>query len=289
MTKPPRLLEDGGTPAALRQDLLRVQRVTADYDSSRGLLNLQKALSTQETATGTSASEPTPCAARRPEVALTDKLTAKMASAPLTKWGLLMLVGLTAVGSVLWQLPGEPARRQRPAQPAERAQPPTTNPTAASRPTDGDTGPDGDTEPGSTTAAASAAAPALPPEEPRATEEPRTSPQSRHRAASGAQAVLRAEIENLKRVRNFLSTGDAASAYRTARAGHRRFGEGVLYEEREALTILALSALGKQTQATRRAQAFAKRFPHSPLRGRLSQTLENSDATDLTPQPREDR
>jgi hypothetical protein len=45
----------------------------------------------------------------------------------------------------------------------------------------------------------------------------------------------------------------------------RRFKDGTLAEEREALRVKALAGLGRTTEARRAAAAFGARFPRSVL------------------------
>jgi hypothetical protein len=57
----------------------------------------------------------------------------------------------------------------------------------------------------------------------------------------------------------------------------RRFPNGRLAEEREALRVRALNSSGQSESARRAARAFAARFPHSVL---LSRTMATVDAGD---------
>jgi hypothetical protein len=50
----------------------------------------------------------------------------------------------------------------------------------------------------------------------------------------------------------------------------RRFKDGGLAEEREALRVKALVGLGRDREAERAAAAFAARFPRSPLVGAVN-------------------
>jgi len=53
----------------------------------------------------------------------------------------------------------------------------------------------------------------------------------------------------------------------------RRYPHGILDQEREALRIEALVALGRMDDAEARAQAFAAAYPNSPHRGRIAHAL----------------
>lgn len=79
---------------------------------------------------------------------------------------------------------------------------------------------------------------------------------------------LAAERALIERCSSALVRGDAAGALAAAREHARRFRDGVLVEEREALTIQALRSLGRTSEADARAEAFLRRWPAS-LHGRL--------------------
>jgi outer membrane protein assembly factor BamD (BamD/ComL family) len=75
--------------------------------------------------------------------------------------------------------------------------------------------------------------------------------------AEEARAVLAA--------RNALRSSDPSSALRALDDARARFPDGSLGQEREALTIEALSRAGRKQAASARARAFLARFPNSPL------------------------
>jgi hypothetical protein len=82
----------------------------------------------------------------------------------------------------------------------------------------------------------------------------------------------RREIEQLVRVRALLES-DPAAAYRLAQRSEQEFPNGVLSEERQALQVLALAKSGASEDARRKARAFFRRYPESPMRGLLEQAL----------------
>jgi hypothetical protein len=88
------------------------------------------------------------------------------------------------------------------------------------------------------------------------------------RAVVDPDAALRREIAQLERLRGLVERSPRR-AYRLALSGHREFGEGMLYEEREALAIMALQRSGRDERAAGRLRAFESRFPRSPLLPRL--------------------
>lgn len=107
-------------------------------------------------------------------------------------------------------------------------------------------------------------APASPPTEPAvaaiasaAAAEQNSEVRTTSHLAEEARAVLAA--------RNALRSSDPSSALRTLDDARARFSDGSLGQEREALTIEALSRAGRKQAASARARAFLARFPNSPL------------------------
>jgi hypothetical protein len=76
------------------------------------------------------------------------------------------------------------------------------------------------------------------------------------------------EAELLEQARTALKS-DPNRALERAREHARRFPRGVLVQEREVLAIQALRRLGRDAEADRRADAFAKAFPGSPFQRKL--------------------
>lgn len=83
---------------------------------------------------------------------------------------------------------------------------------------------------------------------------------------SAALPVPVAESESLRvaRARAHLRSGDARRALDELRAVEQDEPHGLLIQEREALLIEALSALGQHESARERGRAFLKRYPSSP-------------------------
>ncbi|HEY4185996.1 MAG TPA: hypothetical protein VGP07_13060 [Polyangia bacterium] len=102
--------------------------------------------------------------------------------------------------------------------------------------------------------AASSPAPAEPPHE-LAPPEPRQS-----KAEAG-----RAELQLLRRARAAVAREDFASALSLLVEHTKRFRDGRLVEEREALRVKTLVGLGRIEEARRAGTAFETRFPHSVL------------------------
>lgn len=84
------------------------------------------------------------------------------------------------------------------------------------------------------------------------------------RRLAGADAA-RAELRLLRQARAAVLREDFAAALAPLAEHARRFRNGRLAEEREALRVKALSGLGRDREAERAAAAFEARFPRSPL------------------------
>jgi hypothetical protein len=98
--------------------------------------------------------------------------------------------------------------------------------------------------------------------------EPAVEPPSE--AASAAPAispaeVARAELRLLRQARAAVARGDFAAALVPIGEHARRFKNGRLTEEREALRVKSLAGLGRTEEARRAADAFRARFPRSVL------------------------
>jgi hypothetical protein len=75
---------------------------------------------------------------------------------------------------------------------------------------------------------------------------------------------LREEAAMITAARAELRSGEAHAALVTLDRLQSRSRNGVLGQEREILTVQALSALGEADEARRRARAFVARYPDSP-------------------------
>jgi hypothetical protein len=72
-----------------------------------------------------------------------------------------------------------------------------------------------------------------------------------------------AELQLLRAARQDVTRGDFAGALAIIAEHVRRFRNGSLVEEREALRVKSLAGLGRHEEAQRAAAAFHARFPHS--------------------------
>jgi hypothetical protein len=75
---------------------------------------------------------------------------------------------------------------------------------------------------------------------------------------------LREESEMILGARRVLRAGDPLRALTLLDVARARFPEGILVQEREALSIEALVRSGQRALATKRAEAFLRAFPKSP-------------------------
>lgn len=67
----------------------------------------------------------------------------------------------------------------------------------------------------------------------------------------------------IERARSALARADASAAWSALSQHERRYRNGVLAEEREALAVQTLVSLDRREEARRRAQRFHAEFPHS--------------------------
>ncbi|HYP91501.1 MAG TPA: hypothetical protein VEQ59_25210 [Polyangiaceae bacterium] len=96
---------------------------------------------------------------------------------------------------------------------------------------------------------------------------------------SGAAALrtdLERELSLLERARTRLSEGYAAAALDLLNAHRSSYPRSALTQEREALTVKALSAAGRADEAREAGEAFSRRFPKSVLRPSVDRATEGS-------------
>lgn len=127
------------------------------------------------------------------------------------------------------------------------------------------------------------AAPTLLPPAPGATgsaapEPPQVSSSARREAPRSLprSQQLTAEIELLARVNVAVNAGDGKRALDLLGEYDRRFGAGILAEERVAGSVLALCAAGRAREARATAERFQRRWPRSPLLGRIEASCAGS-------------
>lgn len=112
------------------------------------------------------------------------------------------------------------------------------------------------------------------PAPPAVTEEPRR-PERQRRAGPFKDDVLRredrlsAEVDLLKQARHELRLGRPTQALQVLADYQRRFGDGMLAEERRALTAIAVCQADPGPAAQTAAEAFLRSAPRSPLAARV--------------------
>ena len=85
--------------------------------------------------------------------------------------------------------------------------------------------------------------------------------------------MLHEESALLAKARGELRGGDANAALATLGEAEKKFPDGVLAQEREALTIEATLKAGRTDEAQARTDAFASKYPSSPHVARLRRML----------------
>jgi hypothetical protein len=86
--------------------------------------------------------------------------------------------------------------------------------------------------------------------------------------SSQSAGTLAQEVAQLAQVKALLEV-DPARALALAQRGHELFAEGALYEEREAMALLALGRLGRTEALRVRAERFLVRYPTSAFHERI--------------------
>jgi hypothetical protein len=108
---------------------------------------------------------------------------------------------------------------------------------------------------------------------PKVQARPRPSPVASARSAREHYAL---ELKVLEPARAALASRDFSTALSAIAEHERRFPEGELTEEREALRVQSLSGLHRSDEASRAAAAFRRRFPGSVLLERIEHSLQPS-------------
>ena len=110
---------------------------------------------------------------------------------------------------------------------------------------------------------------------PRVDTEPvvKTTTPRHHRHASRVSDPRAAELALIQQAQAAYADGNLPNALELLAEHGRRFPNGRLAEEREALRVRSLAGCGRPADARRALQAFADRYPHSVLLPHLRQTL----------------
>jgi hypothetical protein len=100
-------------------------------------------------------------------------------------------------------------------------------------------------------------------------------------ARSGtANSSLSLERGLLDRARAKMAAGDPEAALEVLSQHARSYPRGLLSEEREAMAVNVLVALGRAPEARRRGRAFLERYPSSLVRRSVEAALANLPARD---------
>jgi hypothetical protein len=125
--------------------------------------------------------------------------------------------------------------------------------------------------------------------QPSDTSEPRPPASPRPRAKPPAEEprspaeTLAQETSLLKQARAALAADDHARALSLLQTHADRFGSGVLAEERDALRAVTLCSSGRWQDGRAAARAFSRRYPRSPLEGRVRSACDGEPGKSSTP------
>jgi hypothetical protein len=98
-------------------------------------------------------------------------------------------------------------------------------------------------------------------------------PTPRHRRNASSSWGAGAELALIQKAQAAYADGDLPNALQLLAEHGRRFPNGRLAEEREALRVRSLAGCGRSADARHALQAFADRYPHSVLLPHLQETL----------------
>jgi hypothetical protein len=93
--------------------------------------------------------------------------------------------------------------------------------------------------------------------------EPPSKPSAKMPTSTDSASTLAAERSLLDQARQALARGEPGAGLTPLGRHAARFPKGILTEEREALAVRLLAAVGNVNAATSRAEAFHRRFPNS--------------------------
>jgi len=264
MSAPKRLLEDPETAAALRSDLHSVASHQVNFDLAAGIARFEASLAAGSGAAGSGAAGS--------EAAGSEAAVASL-KATLLKLGMAGVVAGGAVLGIALYSSNEPDAMSTNSAMLTNSAVSTPPPSPAIAP--------------AVTRAATPAAPsaaetversdaAEPPVEPvkRATARPAAKARQLPAASSTETRddLLQREIQNLRQIRQLVSA-NPGQALALANEGHSTFKGGVLYQEREALALQALSALGRRSELEARGDRYLRAFPNGSFSNRIRQLL----------------
>lgn len=102
---------------------------------------------------------------------------------------------------------------------------------------------------------------------------PPTSARRRHASLGATRDGVEQEIAHMVMLRRLVES-NPRKALAWADQGHRQFTQGALFEEREALYVLALIKVQGVPAAGPRASAFLRRFPRGSFAARIQNAVE---------------
>lgn len=98
-------------------------------------------------------------------------------------------------------------------------------------------------------------------------------------------ANAREESQLVSSARSLLRAGNAAAALQLLEHAASRFHPGILLQEREALCVEALAALGRTSEANTHAEAFITAYPKSPYASRVKSRISDTTGNARAPLP----
>ncbi len=248
MSAPKRLLEDPDTLESLRTDLQAAAQHQVAYDVSAGLARFEASLANLGPDLGPGLD--------------TNGASLGVSKAALVKLGVVGAVGTALVGVALYSMQ----------QPTVEDRPSPTVSTASQSVARPDPRPEADAEPSvaplpvAPTESASEAEPVSPPKRIK------PAPIQKQAAPADRGDLLAEEVKQLRKIREALNQ-NPAQALAWANEGHARFRRGHLYQEREALALRALNALGRRSELEQRGERYLRAFPEGSFSNQVRQML----------------
>lgn len=251
MSAPKRLLEDPETAAALQADLQAIASHQVNFDLSAGLARFEASL-----AAGSAAA----AAGVKPSLTLL-----KLGLAGVVAGGAVLGVALFSGNDPSPITPAKTLSAPVVTEPAPRSPAPTSATAAVASPS---------AAPQATTSEAAEATPnvARKPVGAMARPSRKTAPAPAASPAESKDDLLQREVQQLRQIRQLVGS-NPSQALALANEGHGTFKGGVLYQEREALALQALSALGRRSELEARGERYLRAFPKGSFSTRVRQLL----------------
>jgi len=262
MSAPKRLLEDPETAAALRADLQTVASHQVDFDVAASLARFEATLALL------------PASAGLPEALqanTTGSAAAAGVKATLLKLGVLGVVAGGAVLGVMHFSGNDPRPHlSTSAHTPAKTEAAVATPPRKLSPTEAPSTP-AISSPETAGNASSEALP-NPAHKPAARPSLKPTPKPAAPPAETRDDLLAREVQQLRQIRQLVG-GNPSQALALANQGHATFKGGVLYQEREALALQALSALGRRSELEARGERYLRAFPNGSFSARVRQLI----------------